>query len=60
MVDALEFTAVIDKVGDRYKATCPEVGLSLTSKSSREALSVLHRWTRALVDPIISKDLVNT
>jgi hypothetical protein len=60
MVESIEFTAQIQKEGDRYRLTCPEIGLSLTSSDKAEALWVLQRWTKALVDPLIPKDLVNS
>lgn len=60
MDDGLELTAVIDKKGGKYQATCPEIGLSLTSSDHKKALEILHRWARSIMDPIIIKDNVNT
>ncbi|MFW3145797.1 MAG: hypothetical protein ACMUIE_03180 [Thermoplasmatota archaeon] len=60
MDDALEFTAIVDKKGGKYQATCPEIGLSLRSSDQKKALEILHRWTKSIVDPLVVKDNVNT
>ncbi|MGA1873940.1 MAG: hypothetical protein ACMUHY_09755 [Thermoplasmatota archaeon] len=55
----LEFTADIRREGSRYRATCPEIGISLTSSDYDEALEYLKKWTKALVDPLIPGDIEN-
>ena len=56
----LEFTAFIRREGTMYRATCPEIGLSITSSDQDEALEYLKRWAKSILDPIIPADLVNT
>ena len=56
----LEFTADIRREGSKYRATCPEIGLSLTSNDYYEALEYLRKWTKALVEQYIPIDLKNT
>ncbi|MBN1389868.1 MAG: hypothetical protein JXA22_04405 [Candidatus Thermoplasmatota archaeon] len=56
----LEFTADIRKEGSKYRATCPEIGLSLTSSDYLEALEYLRKWTKAVVEPYIPKDMKNS
>jgi hypothetical protein len=60
MAEYLEFSALIKREGDRYRVTCPEIGISLTSSDQVEALEVMQRWAHRLVDPLIVKDLENS
>jgi len=56
----LEFTALIKREGAKYRAICPEIGLSVTSTDEDEALEYLKRWAKSILDPLIPTDLVNT
>jgi hypothetical protein len=60
MAEFIEFSAEVKREGDRYKVTCPEIGISLTSKDQVEALEIMKRWAHSLVDSFIPKDLINT
>ncbi|MGA1819606.1 MAG: hypothetical protein ACMUHU_01210 [Thermoplasmatota archaeon] len=51
MEGVLEITATIRKEGDHFYATCPEIGLSLTSTDQDEALEYLKRWATSIMDP---------
>ena len=59
-MDYIEFSAEVKREGDRFRVTCPEIGLTLTSRDQIEALEIMQRWTYAIVDPLIPKDLQNT
>ena len=60
MEEFLEFTAQVKREGDRFRVTCPQIGISLTSSDEIEAVEVMKRWAYALVDPLIVKDLNNS
>lgn len=59
MEEVVEFTARVTREGDRYRVTCPQIGITLTSTDQLEAVEVMKRWASALVDPLIVKDLSN-
>jgi len=60
MAEFIEFSAQVKKEGDCYRVTCPEIGISLTSKDQLEAIDLMKRWAHSIVNPFIPKDLINT